>query len=122
MLAIIASLVVIPRVQAATNMTAADLAAACNTTSSITFSTNTVVSDGTGTLGQTCYIHLAPGVSLTMNQVTIDSPISSGIGFVVDGGDNTQISVSQSGFFMSGGVRFTQAGVVLLGGGSVGLK
>ena len=105
MLAIIASLVVVPRVQAATNMTAADLAAACNATSSITFSTNTVVSGGTGTLQQTCYIHLAPGVILTMRELTLTSPSSSDIGFVVDGGDTTQISVSQSSFFMGGGLR-----------------
>src|SRR5262245_5814401 len=86
-----------------TSMSAADLAAACSSRPTFTIDTDKVVS-GNATVDTpygTCWVHLAPGVSLTFEHVTLDSQ-SSSMGLVVDGDDAAQVHVHQSTMILGG--------------------
>jgi hypothetical protein len=80
-------------------MSAADFAAACNARPGFTLESNTVVTGGSATITSpygTCWVHLAPGVSLTFERVALNSPKGSLIGLVVDGEDGSEVHVRQS--------------------------
>jgi hypothetical protein len=82
-------------------MSAADFAAACNATLGFTVEVDTLVTGGSGTINSySCWVHVAPFVSLTFDHVSLDSPRN--IGLVVDGGDSSQVHVHQSIMVMGG--------------------
>jgi hypothetical protein len=88
-----------------TTMSAADFAAACNARQNFTLESDTVVAGGSGTLDShygSCWVHLAPGVSLTFEHVTLESPEGSLNGLLVDGEDDTQVHVHQSTMILGG--------------------
>jgi hypothetical protein len=92
-------------------MSAAEFAAACNATIRFTVKVDTLVTGGSGTINPyACWVHVAPFVSLTFDQVRLDSPTGSSVGLAVDGGDSSQVHVHQSIMVMDGGLFLIPGG------------
>ena len=92
-------------------MSAADFAAACNTNLGFTISADTIVTGGSGTINPyACRVHLSPDVSLTFDQVSLDSPKGSNAGLLVDGGNRSQVHIHQSTMVMDGGLFLEPGG------------
>src|SRR5262245_17657052 len=88
---------------ASTTISSKDFATECNTSLSFTIDTDTIVTGSAGTLSAgSCWVHLAPGVSLTFDRAALNSPEGSDIGLTIDVGDASQIHVYQSTIVLGG--------------------